>query len=539
MKPLITILLYFLTLNIFGQTSDNLIKGNVSFLSSQNIYVKFTNTEGINVGDTLFVLKNNKMIPAMIVNNISSISCVGISISSSLVTLSTQIIAKKKAEITQPELEEHKTLSSIPVTEQAIKAAGNIKKTDEPAARFDGRLTLSSYSNVSNYSSNQRFRYNVSINAEHISNSKFSAETYLTFSHLMSFPRKPTDWKGLNNAMKVYSLAVKYDINKTASITLGRKINNNMANVGAVDGLQFENAGKNVTYGALIGSRPDYYDYSFNSKLLQFGAFVSHNYQSKIGNMQTSLAFFNQMNQLKTDRRYAYFQHSNSLLKNLDLFCSFEFDLYSVIDSISTNIFDLTSTYVSLRYKPWKQLSMSLSYDARKNIYYYETFKSQIDSILDKSTRQGFRFNTIIRPFDNLMLGGNAGYRLPTKVNADTLASMNASGYLTYTRLPMDISATLNATIFKTGYTNGTVYGVELSKDFLNGMLNTELEYRLANYTASRGFSSKQNIAELSLSWRLAKKLFLSADFEATFEKDIDGKAMNAGRVFLSITQRF
>ena len=283
----------------------------------------------------------------------------------------------------------------------------------------------------------------------------------------------------------------------------------------------------------------DYFDYSFNPNLLQIGAFVSHNIQKENVNMLTSLAVFNQMNNFKTDRRFAYLQHSNSLLKNLDLFCSFEIDLYSKIDSIQTNTFNLTSTYISLRYRPWSQLTMSVSYDARQNIYYYETFKNQIDSILDRTTRQGFRFSTIIRPFKYFILGGNAGYRLPTYQRTDAVASTNINAYMSYTNLPFDIYGTITATNFKASSTNGSVYGISLNRDFMSGEINAGMEYRIANYQFMRATPLNQNIAELRLSWRIAKKTILSADFEATFAKDIAGQPNNAGRAFINISQGF
>lgn len=534
----------FLTLCImtYGQGTSGDVTGKITYISSQNVYVKFETTEGIHIGDTLYVIKNEKKIPAIVVSNLSSISCVGSPVSTESLSVSTPILARKKITENKPiEVIAEKSKESVSVNDQAIKASGNNSKTDELKTRFDGRLSVSSYSNVSSYSSNQRFRYNLALNAEHIGNSKLSAESYISFTHMLSFPSKTTDWTGLNNALKIYSLAAKYDLSKTASISFGRKIYNNMANIGAVDGLEFEKVSRNFTYGALVGSRPDYSDYSFNPNLLQYGAFVSHNLQKENGNIQTSAAVFNQMNNFKTDRRFTYFQHSNSLLKNLDLFCSFEFDLYAVKDSIPKNTFDLTSTYISLRYKPWKNVSMSLAYDARKNIYYYETFaKNKIDSTLDKETRQGFRFQTMYRPFRNLIWGGNVGYRLASQQKSDTLptsSSINGYTYLTYTQVPLiDASVTISATALKSMYMKSmTVYGISLSRDFFSGNVNVEAEYRLGSYLYSNITTSvQQNIAAMSIFWRIAKRLTLSANFEATLEKN-----NNSGLVFLNISQRF
>ena len=321
--------------------------------------------------------------------------------------------------------------------------------------------------------------------------------------------------------LKIYNLALKYDIDKTSSVTLGRKINVNTANVGAVDGIQFEKKIKDITVGALAGTRPNDISYGFDSKLFQYGAFISHNIEKENGGVQTSLAFFNQTNNLKTDRRYLYLQHSNALLKNVDLFGSAEVDLFNGI----SNSFNLTSAYMSLSYHPVNNLSLSLSYDARKNIYYYETYKNKIDSTLEKETRQGVRFRFNFRPFKYFSWGGNAGYRLH---NATSHESWNAISYLTYSKIPLiDASITVTGTALETANLNGFIYGASMIKDFVDGNLSAEIEYRKALIFA-------QDIAELSVSWRISKTLFLSTNFEATLENSIA-----SGRVFINLSKRF
>jgi len=538
--PLLFFLLFFLSFKVYSQTSPEVLNGKVSFITTQNVYVKFENTEGILVGDTLYTSEGTKLVPALVVNSMSSISCVGTPLTKNVLNLSAQIVAKKR-EVKKPHSIKTGDIKYAESTnDQAINAAFKKEKTKTTKERFDGRLAVSSYTNFSSsYTSSERLRYNLTLNASHIGNSDLSAESYISFSHLLSFPKKPTDWTGLNNALKIYSLALKYDLNKTSSISFGRKIYNNMANIGAVDGLEFERVGENFTFGALVGSRPDFLDYSFNPKLLQFGAFVSHNTHNDNGIMQTSLGVFDQLNNFKTDRRFAYFQHTNSLLKNVDLFSSFEVDLYGFVNNQLTSTFDLTSTYISLRFKPWDNFSTSLSYDARKNIYYYETFpQNKIDSTLDKETRQGFRFNLMYRPFKYMIWGGNAGYNLPS---VNTKESMNANSFLSYTQLPFNTYGTLTVTALKTPYLKSMmVYGISLNRDFLAGKVNAQIEYRMGNFTYINALTdpTKQNIAAMSLFWRIAKKLTISANFEGTMETSGTTKT-NYGSLYLNISQRF
>ena len=221
------------------------------------------------------------------------------------------------------------------------------------------------------------------------------------------------------------------------------------------------------------------------------------------------------------------------LNKNLNLFCSFEIDLYTLKNLKPVNTFDLTSTYVSLGYRPWRKLSLLLSYDARKNIYYYETFKNSIDSILDKEMRQGLRFQFSYRPLKYVSWGGNAGYRFQ---KSDPKPSMNASSYINYSQMPfIHVSTTINATKLKTAYLDGMMYGLQFSKDLIPGKLSAELEGRYVDYQFLNSPSTlQQKIGEVGLYWQIANKIALSADFEETFEK-----GNNYSRIFLNLTKRF
>ena len=75
----ILILLLFLS-QISAQDESKIINGKVSFITSKNIYVKFINTDDINIGDTLNLQKNGIATPCLIVQKKSSTSCVCISI---------------------------------------------------------------------------------------------------------------------------------------------------------------------------------------------------------------------------------------------------------------------------------------------------------------------------------------------------------------------------------------------------------------------------------------------------------------------------
>jgi len=523
MKFKIILIFLGIQIGLFAQDTDTMLRGSVSFISSQNIYVQFVNTSGIQIGDTLYTLKENKTEPALRVNNLSSISCICSPVNDKKVALNTPLYAKKRTEIPL-EVKAEKSEEPLSVNDLAIatKKATDSTKTDE--AQFYGRISVSSYNNFSSNplsisTPNYRLRYNLSLNAQHIANTGLSFENYMSYTHTINNPNEKF------RDLRIYNLAFNYAFDSTASVSLGRKINVNTANTGAVDGLQIEKTFKKLTVGALAGTRPNDFTYSFDPTLLQYGAFVSHQTEKKNGIMQSSVAFFNQSNNSKTDRRYLYIQHSNSVLKNIDLFGSAEIDLYAIENNVPINDFDLTSIYLSLNYRPVQNLSLALSFDARRNVYYYETYKSRIDSLLEKEMRQGLRFRFNYRPFKFLTWGGTAGYRINTPTSHE---SMYATSYLAFPKIPwIDASLTLTGTALQTTNLFGYIAGGAISKDFMDGKLNAEIEYR-------KDLIFAQDIANLSFSWRLTKKLMLSADLETTLDN-----SYLTERVFINLTQRF
>jgi len=508
-----------------GQAVIENLSGQVSFVSSRNVYVKFKSTSGINPGDTLLMESTTGVTPVLIVNDLSSSSCICTSLSDKIFNVADPVIARIKREETKsPEI-----ISEIPVPSPAVRitTSDSVKfQPDQKISRqqIKGSISVNSYSDLSNTVSGntQRFRYTLSMDARNIGNSKFSFESYISFKH------KAGEWEevknDLFNALKIYSMAVRYDLNKTTQISLGRRINPRISSVGSVDGLQVEKSFGGFSFGAIVGFRPDFTDYGFNSKLFQYGLYAAHSSGSSKAWSESSIAFMQQMNDFRTDRRFLYFQHSNNFIKDLNFFSTFEFDLYKLnIDSLnneeSRSTFDLTGLYVSLRYKILSKLTVYGSYDARKNVMYYETYKTFIDRILESQLRQGFRLQANYRISKSLLYGLQAGYRF---LKSDPHPSRNLHTYLTYNQIPVvDLAATISATYLESSHMTGKVAGINLARDFFKGKVQTGIGYRFVDYRLPETLTDIiQNIGELNFTWQFAGKMSFSMYYEGTFEHE-------------------
>jgi len=529
-----------LFMNLRGQNGTENLTGKVSFISSQSIYVKFKNTSGISSGDTLFISSGSRLVPVLKVNNLSSTSCICSALSDEVPAVDQLILARIKS------------INPGPSNKAAIVAQEAIPKTaiidtvnEEPEAKKEfkqiikGSLSVNSYSDFSNTiaDNSQRFRYTLSLNAKNIGDSRFSVDSYISFKH------KAGEWdevkNDLVNAVKIYSISASYDLNKTTRFSLGRKINYRISSLGPTDGLQVEKTVKQFAFGAVAGTRPDYATYGFNKDLLQFGAYAAYSPKAKSGYNETSVAFMQQMNSGKTDRRFLYFQHSSSFIRNLCLFTTFELDLYELnIDTISNNqtsrsVFNPTGLYASLSYRLSRAFTITGSYDARKNVIYYETYKTYFDRILENEMRQSIRLQASMRITDKITFGLQSGYRF---IKSDLHPSVNANGYLTYTNIPgINVSATLSGTYLETSYMNGYVVGLNLNRDFLEGIMQTGIGYRRIDYTLPESNTTiLQNIAEININLLLAKSVLVGAYYEGTIEP-----ADMYNRIYFQIRKRF
>jgi len=509
---------------VFSQT--NAITGKVSYISSKNIYVKFESTRDINVGDSLYMLKNSDKIPVLQVAQKSSISCVCTALSEDSFTIGQEVIFKTlTVEKEVPEIITDKNINKTQEAEIDNLAKATEKKTDKKklkkkkvAAKIKGRLSASAYTNFTSDEpiDDPKMRYTLSLSGDAVSAADLNFSSYISFRH------KINHWADIQDnvfsGLKIYDLAV----NKSFSnfeFTIGRKINRTVSNIGAIDGLQMSYSAGDLSFGAIIGTRPDHSDYSINFNLPEAGLYVAHTYKSNTGSLNNTLGIFEQRVGSATDRRYLYFQHSNTLVKKLYLFGSFQLDLYELIDEVPQNDLRLTSLYLSARYRISKKIDLFASYDTRKNVVYYETYKNSLDQLIDQATRQGLRLRLILRPLKYVTTGISGTYRME---NGGLGATKNLHGYINYARVPvLKMSTALSYTFLDTYYLNSHIFGIRMNKDFYRGKIGTSLNYRYVNYIYDVSQNQlRQHIAGINLNWRIFNQLSLSLSHEISFTGD-------------------
>ncbi len=542
MKSQLVILL-IISFNILSAQTKNtrLLEGVISYISSQNIYVKFVSTNGIEIGDTLFLKNNNDFLPAIKVDHKSSTSCAGSSIISRKLEINDLLYAIIPEIIKDSTTEAVISTTLIPVVIPTVTSGEIITKTTlEPVSSFSGKISVQSYSNFTNNQASydyQRWRYTFQLNANRIGSSGFSYSQYISFAY------RADDWNrissDLSEAIRVYDLAVKYNFNERTLIWLGRHLNNKISSISSIDGLQFESGINEWSIGAAIGSRPDFNNMGYNFKLFEYGAYINRADLLANGDMQNTLGYFEQTNDFKTDRRFLYYQHSNSAIQSTRIFLSTEIDLYKKEMGESKTEFSLTSLFTSVNIRPSDFFAVMISYDARKNVIYYETFKTLVDSIIENETRQGFRTRLTLKPFNNFYIGGDYGYR---HRKGDLKPSNNYGGYITYTRIPaIETSATVSFNKLSSSYTEGDIWTASLNRPIAFGF-DVMLGYRFTNYKFRSGIDDlKQNSVSINLNTYFLKPVLLNFTYEGIFWKSITSgeDVQSSGRFLANLTYRF
>lgn len=527
MKYLLNFIIVFIvfTYCVIGQTKGPILNGTVSFVTSNNIYVKFKNTSAIQIGDTLNL--NNIKSACLVVRSKSSSSCVCNIVNDCEIQKGDKVFfVNKPKEIVQtatPKME------NIPVVPDSDEILVDPKYKEH----IRGRISASTYSTIlSNRDDRHRIMSRLSIDANHIKDSRFSFNTYLNYRHILD--QAETSSLQNNSFLRVYNLGVRYDANPTLSITLGRNINPKISSIGAIDGLQVEKYFGNNYAGAIIGFRPDIFDYGFNADLLQYGGYIGNIIEAGNFYSQTTLGAIEQRGNGDIDRRYVYLQHSSTYLRNLNIFSSMELDVFSKVNNTTKNNLRLTNLYISARYRFSKALNMMLSYDSRKRIIYYETFQTEIERLLDDDiARQGARTRINFRPYKNIFAGVSYSKRFQSD-NGNK--SDNIYGYITLSKVP-NIGGRLSLTYNRneSNYLQSDIGAARYSRGFIKSRLNTDFYYRLVFYDYTSGMDSlEQHYMGTNLSYNINRKLVVSISIELSTFKD-----ENNIRIYSRIIQRF
>jgi len=497
------------------------LSGVVSFKSSQYAYIKFNSTEGINLEDTLYNFKDSIV---AIVKFMSSLSVaakpltkleVGDSVYAIINLLSDEI---GKITVTDT--------TAIFINQNFIPL--KIEQHTKTPKGYNLRMTLQSFGDLNDFNKTNRLRYSVNYSSENfiLNNLNFKSYFILTTNKNLR-----TSNKERKNFLKVYEFSFDYSYLENHNFKFGRSLNPNIISLGSIDGIQYSYKIYQTKFGIFIGSRPDYSTYWFNGKLAQAGFFVSREDSIKNKSMENTLAFIEQTNQLKTDRRFIYFQHRNNIFPYSTFFFSSEFDFFLFNKGKVSNKLNLNSLTTLLTMRPLRQLNVSISYDSRKRIYYLESFRNSSDTLFENTLRQGLRMSALIRPLNLVFVNLQFGIR---ETPLDQKSSLNYGTTLGFNHLPI-IKSTLSFGFNKlqSPFIRATNYSSYFSKNFF-GDLMVNLNFRLYEFYLNAG---NRLFIERFLELGVYANIFRNLTLSVTFEQKLNNEKSKF--LMIDITNRF
>ena len=534
MNKLIVIIIVIISFQNYslGQNSFDWIKGEISFVTKKNIYVKFEETANIEPGDTVFINKKNIYYPVFVISKKSSVSVLCSKLTNDQYEKGQEVFIKRKSiRIEKNNKEEVEYADKMKKVSRKKKI--NIEKKEiKNVSKIRGRFTIASNSNVADYAENtgnHRLRYVFSMKGESLINSNFYFDNYISFNQ--TYQADFTHSDNIADKLRIYRVAAGY-ATESYDISIGRQIKNKISALGSFDGVYFEKRIKNDFYAGIItGTRPDYMDYGFNPDLFQYGAFFSYYPDYKKSSTRGTIAFFEQKNNGQIDRRFLYAQFSRNFGKKVRFFGASEIDLYQFKEGISSNKPKITSIYGNVSFHISRQFNFSLGFDSRKNRIYYETYKDFLETLIERETRQGLRFRIGYKPFKKVTFSFMSNFRFQEK----ELSSSYFNAMLFYRNIPLIKSnISLSANLIKTNYLDSKSLSVRLSQK-IQKRINLRLEYKYYRYFyPGTEVIRNQNRVGGSLNFYFAKKIYFSVYYEKTLQKE-----RNFSRLNLRATKRF
>lgn len=531
MKTKLTIL--FLSLNFFALWAQEKIQGEISFISGDNIYVRFADTRAISIGDTLFLGEESPE-PCLVVSNKSSVSCIAKQIGACSIMKGQVLYIKKEVKEDQKQSKKIRQVKTViePIESEEESPSDTLYKKKE---KIFGRVSAASYSILSPNNpkqGNTRLVGRAAFNMEHIAESDFSLETYFNYQENL---RSYDNSRGYDRRFNVYNLALSYT-KENYSISLGRKINRRASSLGAIDGLQGEYSRNGFFVGAIAGFRPDYQNFGINSDVLQYGAYLGLEKGGSKLRSQLSVGFLEQNNKGAVDRRFIYLQSNHQLGKRLNLFASTEVDLYENFDTASAqSTFKLSSLFLSSRLKVTDWFSLFASYDTRRQIIFFETYDTEVERLLaNQEARQGLRARANFSLGKRTNLGLAYNYRFQQNSG---MQGENVQAYISYNRLPW-IGGTISYrfNINSTYYLRSEVNSARYARYFAGGKIYSAIYYRYLSYlyTGREIVVPAQAYYGTEFSYRLNE----GWDLGALGEMSQSGQQTNY-RINIRLTKRF
>jgi len=501
---------------LYAQYRDSVGMGTVSYISKLHVYVKFASTDGIERGDTLYFDSIGKQ-PALIIINKSSTTAICDPIDAELEHFKKNTVLygyfeKQRKPTARPK----RTLATTSDSSVALSRAHGVRhRSLRHRPRYSGRIILSSNSyfsqrTTSSVPGRHRMRTTFTFRGYHMHHMPLFVDVYGGTDYTVG-QLEPEPF-GTNN-VRLYRAYARYE-GRAFDCSLGRVMNRQVPAYGVVDGIQLAAKRRHWALGTVAGFIPDYRSATIHTDLSLMGLYLSFNRQDSVYR-HAHLGVFEQRYRGRTDRRFLYFQYYGQILPRWNIYAAGEFDLYEIVQQQVHHTFVLTNAYVNVSYYISRRWNLSLGYDNRRNIIYYEQWRDLPIEEWYNYHRQGYFFRMGIRPLRRMHISATTRWNFEKGMRTPESRYVNLTA--AYSRLPLiGARASLSYGLSENRYLHSTFLTARLSRSFFRHRLSLRLFYRRYQnrYLRSELSPSIRQTFGLSATLRVVKRVQLTSYYQ-------------------------
>lgn len=524
MKKIIYFILILLTLAVKSYSATE-----VTYISSEGIYINAGTNASLNKGDTLLIYRGDIKIATVLIDNISSRSS-ACSIVEQFGSIQIGDLLKK---IDGTLVQLNDELDEKNITKESKKAIS--PKREKDINKIRGYVAFQQYyqkdftsSSLSSYQPSLKTKFRIdNINGSNLSfQMKHRSRMYHRSKSIIIGGDK-NEW-----SHRIYEFAL-YSNNKAGSFqwSIGRQSVYQARGVGYIDGLYLsKELNDKVSVGTALGSEPDYLDQKIDFKRNKAALFINYiNGDYEKGRLSLSAAVAGSYISGEINREFFSFttDYYNS---RFSVNQAVEIDMYRSWrkDAIGKT-FSLANYYGRINYNVSDRIRLNFAYDNRNRIRYNDDVLIA-DSLFDNSSHQGVRFGTTIRLNRDVTFTGNTGIRFRSD-EIDNNLFFNTG--INIMRFP----AQYNSLSFRFAYVNTMFTDAYRPSVSFRFPMFTKLRFTLtaaSNIYKTGSNSTTNSYFDLSTYYTVSRDYFVSGSIRQYLDKELQ-----SSQIFFELGRNF
>lgn len=379
-----------------SQDSTATITGALTYISADKVYGKPGSADGLSLGDTLQVKRENSSVGRLVIVAISSNS-----FASEPVTTSAQFKVNDSFTITKTipwKIEEETStasgVSQNPVQTQYTNEVQQGKSGgDNPFLQSSGSVLLQYYGifNNGNLSTYQEPAALVRWRADQIAGTPLKFEIYTRIEKAFDGNLSNRPGSNARPLFRIYNASFSYGSRSTdTQWQIGRIFPRSVSGIGNIDGLLYSHRFNHLSIGGTAGFQPDYYNNNLSTNILKASAFAEwSNDKYSRGGYQGAIAVVGQYRNQNIDREYITIRQSYVPTNSLRLTYSGDLTLDRNDHSSNVGLVTPTNSYLRLNWSALRWMRVGVRYSYLKSVRLFATQANIPDSIFANYSRQG------------------------------------------------------------------------------------------------------------------------------------------------------